>query len=297
MAETLQKLLRLKREKKNAKARLTRRKNKLQEMISVKTASKNGIRRCINSIKSEFNIIEKLINNLKELYIFHNEEESEVEVGKLDKEIEEIGEQVDNIMETADIHLRDRLEQGEIESLARSVDWDESTKSRGSLQSEYEYQQQSDIDVANRRMTILQEEERKKEEEIDQKRAELELAKQRAAEASKIASIINARSHISSPSKTVNEYVETSSPSILQQAPDPTINPLYPSQLPQQTPDPTNPPYQNKLPQQAPDPTDPPRPENIPGSQLQHQILGPSIPPLVNFIPDKLPWRATDLRH
>ena len=85
----------------------------------MKTASKNGIRRCINSIKSEFNIIEKLINNLKELYIFHNEEESEVEVGKLDKEIEEIGEQVDNIMETADIHLRDRLEQGEIESFSQ----------------------------------------------------------------------------------------------------------------------------------------------------------------------------------
>ncbi len=80
-------------------------------------------------------------------------------------------------METADIHLRDRLEQGEIESLARSVDWDESTKSRSSLQSEYKYQQQSDIDVANRRMTILQEEERKKE-ELYQNRAELELAKQ-----------------------------------------------------------------------------------------------------------------------
>jgi hypothetical protein len=265
MAETLQKLERLKREKKNAKARLTRRRNKLQEMISVKTASKNGIRRCINNIKSEFSIIEKLINNLKELYIFDNEEENEVEVGKLDKEIEEIGEQVDNIIETADIHLRDRLEQGEIESLARSVDWDESTKSRGSLQSEYEYQQQSDIDEPNRRIMELQEEERKKEEELHQKRAELELAKQRTTEASKIASIINTRSQISSPSKNLNQSVETFTTSILQQVPDAT-----------------NPPYPSELLQQAPDPTDsPPQLDKNLGSQSQHQVLEPGFPPFI----------------
>lgn len=66
MAEISEKLERLKREKKNAKTRLTRRKNKLNHMISENSASKNGIRHYINGIKSEFDIIEKLLNNLKD---------------------------------------------------------------------------------------------------------------------------------------------------------------------------------------------------------------------------------------
>lgn len=73
------------------------------------------------------------------------------EVGRLDKEIEEIGEQVDVIIEAAETHLRDRIEPGESESKDRSEDWGKSTKGYGSLQSEYEYQQQSDTDEANRR--------------------------------------------------------------------------------------------------------------------------------------------------
>ena len=73
-------------------------------MILEKSASKNGIRRYIKGIKSEFDIIEKLLNNLKELYVFDNMEESEVEVARLDREI---GEQVDVIVEAAETHLRD----------------------------------------------------------------------------------------------------------------------------------------------------------------------------------------------
>ena len=51
---TLEGTERLKREKRNAKIRLTRERNKLYKLISARDTSKNTIRRYISRIKSEF---------------------------------------------------------------------------------------------------------------------------------------------------------------------------------------------------------------------------------------------------
>ena len=88
--QCLESIERLKREKRNSKSRLTRERNKLHELVSTGSTSKNTIRRYISEIKSEFIIIEKLLNKLKETFIFENIAESETEVEKIGKEIEEI---------------------------------------------------------------------------------------------------------------------------------------------------------------------------------------------------------------
>ena len=51
---TLKSIERLKREKRNAKTRLIRERNKLYELLTTTKASKNTIRRYISKIKSEF---------------------------------------------------------------------------------------------------------------------------------------------------------------------------------------------------------------------------------------------------
>lgn len=136
--QCLESIERLKREKRNAKARLTRERNKLYELILSGSTSKNTIRRYINKIKSEFIIIEKLLNKLKETFIFENIAESEIEVEKIGKEIEEIGNQADVIIEEAETNIKERLERGETESSVISL------RPSGSTHSEYELQQQSE---------------------------------------------------------------------------------------------------------------------------------------------------------
>ncbi len=125
---------------------------------------------------------------MKETFIFENILASEVEVGKIDKEMEEIENQADAIIEKAETHLTERREGGELESVALSG-------VPGSTHSEDELQQQSGIMEANKRVLELQAEEKQKEEELYKKAAELELAKQRTDEVRKILSIIDTRSH------------------------------------------------------------------------------------------------------
>ena len=59
----------LKQEEKKAKIRLTREINKLQDLLQTGNTSKNTIKHYISKIKAEFSIIEKILNNLKELSI------------------------------------------------------------------------------------------------------------------------------------------------------------------------------------------------------------------------------------
>ena len=144
MADTsgaLKSIERLKREKINTKTRLTRERNKLYDLLSTTKASKNTIRRYMSKIRSEFLIIEKLLNKLKEMFIFESIPESETEIEKIERETDEIGNQVDVIIEAAETHLKERLEGGELESIAPS----------SSTHSEYEIQQ-SEIEAANKRV-------------------------------------------------------------------------------------------------------------------------------------------------
>ena len=246
---TLKSIERLKREKRNAKTRLTRERNKLYELLSTTKASKNTIRRYISKIRSEFLIIGKLLNKLKEMFIFESIPESETEVEKIERETDEIGNQVDVIIEAAETHLRERLEGGELESIAPS----------GSTHSEYEIQQ-SEIEAANKRVLTLQAEENQKEEELHRKAVELELAKQRTDEARKIVCIIDARSHNTTP-KTAHDSDETCSH----------------SQLPQQVPGPSTPLNEMDANQFPPTlyPSTPP-PETHPGHLQPQQTLYPS---------------------
>ena len=85
--------------------------------------------------------------------------ESKIEVEKIGKEIEEIGNQVDVIIEEAETHIKERLERGERESSVISL------RPSGSTHSEYELQQQSELQAANKRVLTLQKEEKQKEEE------------------------------------------------------------------------------------------------------------------------------------
>ena len=63
------------------------------------------LERYIRKIKSEFIIIEKLLNRLRGIFIFVNIVESEAEVEKISKEVEKIGTQVDIIIEEAEAHV------------------------------------------------------------------------------------------------------------------------------------------------------------------------------------------------
>ena len=137
---------RLKREKRNAKATLTRERNKLHELVSAGNETKNTVWQYIRKIKSKFIIIiVKLLKKLKGIFIFENIVESEAEVEKISKEIEEISTQVDTTIEEAESHVKERLEGGEPESSVAS-----STTS-SSTHLEYESQELSDIEEAKKR--------------------------------------------------------------------------------------------------------------------------------------------------
>ena len=74
--------------------------------------SKNTIRRAINKVKSEFDIIEKIIGTLKEFQVVREYQEGNTGIDTiietLDKELEEIGVQVYLSIESADGHLKQR---------------------------------------------------------------------------------------------------------------------------------------------------------------------------------------------
>ncbi len=174
---------------------MTKENNKLQELLQAGNTSKNTIKRYINKIKAEFSIIEKIFNKLKELTILENIEQSDSDIEKIENELEEIGVLTDSIIEAAESHIKQRLQNGELESILQSHSDTNSVVELESSNSEFEQPQQSELSEANNRATKLHEEEIMKEKEVNQKVEELALARQRTQEACKIASIIDARSH------------------------------------------------------------------------------------------------------
>ena len=207
----------LRERKKSAKGRLTRSRNQLKDLVNTQLCgeltSKNTIRRSVNKVRAEYDIIEKIINALKEIHATSTTHDENVDpdtiIDALDKELEEIGAQVDEIIKVATDHIKEREENGEKASLTLSSD---------STPSIVEKQGQSDVQVANQRFKRIQEEQkqqedeleqryvelnerflqfqqeqRQKEEELQRKAAELELTRQRAAEARKIVELNQTR--------------------------------------------------------------------------------------------------------
>ena len=110
----------------NNKTRLTRAKNQLTELLETNTLngtlpSKNTVRRAVNKIKTELTIIEKIVASLKEVHALNGIEDAayNIIIEALDKEAEKKA-SADEIIENAEKHVKERLDQGEEESVLLS---------------------------------------------------------------------------------------------------------------------------------------------------------------------------------
>ena len=179
--------------KKSAKTRLTKAKNQLTELLGSNTLngalpSKNTIRRAVNKIKTELSIIEKIVASLKEVYALNEIEDADTIIEALDKEADEIMASVDKIIENAEKHVQERLDQGEEESVLLS-NKSPVNDDKVSLASSYVKQKQLEAKQAGERLAQVEEEQKQKELELAKITAEVELAKQRAEEARKVAAL------------------------------------------------------------------------------------------------------------
>ena len=75
----------LRNKKKSAKSRLTKAKNQLTELLESSTVkgtlpSKNAVRRAMNKIKTEIDVIEKIVASLKEVYALSEIEDADTTI-------------------------------------------------------------------------------------------------------------------------------------------------------------------------------------------------------------------------
>ena len=184
----------LRNSKKFAKTQLTKAKKQLNDLIDkqvpdVPLPSKNAIRRTINKVNTEVNIIEKIISELKEAYAMNaGSDECNTIIESLDKELQNIGSSVDAVIVSAEKHIQERLSNGEAESVLMSVH-----SKMGSAQSpavskksaNFE-KRQKEADEASERLVQMENEQKQKEIELEKLTVELQLSKQRTEEARKI---------------------------------------------------------------------------------------------------------------
>ena len=103
----------LRNNKKSAKTRLTKAKNRLTELMESNTLneilpSKSAVRRAVNKIKTELSLFEKIVASLKEVYALNEIEDADTIIEALDKEADEIMASFDELIENAE-----RLDKGE----------------------------------------------------------------------------------------------------------------------------------------------------------------------------------------
>ena len=200
------KLQNLRNRKKSTKGRLAKARNQLKDLLVARTdgsfESKNAIRRCITRVRSEFDILEKIIGAFKEIYAVDGaEHEANVDIDTiiqtLDNELCDIGMQVDLSIETATMHLKERLEMGEAESESPSLKsaYIDDKSSKASASSSVVEKRRVEARQANERLLQMQQEQKRQEDEFRKRAAELELAKQRTEEARKIAALNQARAN------------------------------------------------------------------------------------------------------
>ena len=114
----------LRNNKKAVKARMTKAKKHLNDIIGNQSRdtlpSKNAVCRAMNNVISEMEIIAKIINSVREVHatsVDRNTEEIDAVIEILDKELGEIGTSVDERIEAADKHRKDRLNAGNTETV------------------------------------------------------------------------------------------------------------------------------------------------------------------------------------
>ncbi len=113
--------LKLKNRKKAAKTRLTIARNQISMLTTEYPSTKTEIRRAVKKMKSESEIIEKIIYALKGTVVLSDEtlEVTDVDtvVENLDKELSDIMASVDASIKAAEDHIKERLLNGENESM------------------------------------------------------------------------------------------------------------------------------------------------------------------------------------
>ena len=183
----------LRERKKAAKGRLTRARNQLKVLVNTQLygqlTSKNVIRRAIKKVSSEYDIIEKIINALKDIYAVGTVSDDEnvnvdMIIEALDKELEDIGSLVDERELVSDTLSSSSKSQSVREQ--RHSDVQEANKRYLQIQGEQRRQEdelERQYAELNERFVQFQQEQRQKEEKLQKRAAELELTKRRAEEA------------------------------------------------------------------------------------------------------------------
>ena len=183
----------LRNNKKSAKTRLTKAKNQLSDLLESNTIngtlpSKNAVRRAINKIKTELSLIEKIVASLKEVYALNEIAEADTIIESLDKEADEIVASVDEVIENAERHVQERLDKGEEESVSLS-NKSQANDDKVSLASSYVKQKQLEAKQTSECLDQVKEEQKQKELKLERIAAKVQLAKQWAEEARKVAAL------------------------------------------------------------------------------------------------------------
>ncbi|XP_028410463.1 uncharacterized protein LOC114533077 [Dendronephthya gigantea] len=196
--------LTLKSRKKAAKCRLTKARNHIDAMTTGHPSSKTEIRRAIKKVIAERDIVEKLIQALKETVTLSEDETLEgIEIDNvienLDQELLEILDLVDTSVQAANEHIRERLLKGENESDSSTIKSSKSSVKSNITSSSNDkipksVKEDSIVEVreqeardANERLEKLEEEQRSLEEEMRKKADEVELNRKRVEDARSIA--------------------------------------------------------------------------------------------------------------
>ena len=179
--------------KKSAETRLTKSKNQLTELLESKTLndtlpSKSAVRRAVNKIKTELNLTEKMVASLKEVYALNEVEDADTIIEALDKEVDEIMVSFDEITENVERHTQERLDKREEESVLLS-NKSHVNDNKVSLASSNVKQKKLEAKQASECLAQVEEQQKQKELELERLTSELQLAKQRAEEARKVAAL------------------------------------------------------------------------------------------------------------
>ena len=244
--------LNLRNRKKSAKIRLTKARNRLNELLAQEVIAgkpgKSDIKRALCKVQEEFSIIEKIISKLREIIAFGEEGDEDVDVDGaleiLDKEIEELSLFVEKSVKESSEYMQKRLETGEKESeLCSLVSTEDgpssimSVKSATSVTSTIASQRKREAAEANQRLIELEKEQQLAEEELHRQTVALELSKRRTEEGGKIAALNRARAEKAErlAAKTENIAINTPGEDIMSYNRSPESNELLigpPSQTP-----------------------------------------------------------------
>ena len=168
--------------KKSAKTRLTKARKQLADLV-VKKASKTEIKKAVFKVESEYEIILKLIYNLKEITVLEDSDENvdiDVTIEALDKEVDEI-------------HVQQRLEMGEAKSTVSSRSNDDDRSSVLTISSSLASKRRKEVEESKQRLLALEQEQQQEEEELQNRVAALQLTKRRTEEARQVVVINEAR--------------------------------------------------------------------------------------------------------